>query len=104
LFGGAATRLRLTSIGLLQYLAPVLQFIFGLVLFQEAMTTPRWIGFVLVWFALLIFTLDVFSGRRRAPRAGEPMSVSPAECDVPVVVRAELQPEGRAHGVTDLSR
>jgi chloramphenicol-sensitive protein RarD len=65
LFGGAATRLRLTSIGLLQYLAPVLQFIFGLLLFQEPMGTARWIGFVLVWIALVIFTIDVLSGRRR---------------------------------------
>ena len=65
LFGGAATRLRLTSIGLLQYLAPTLQFIFGLLLFHEEMTTARWIGFVLVWIALVIFTVDVFGGRRR---------------------------------------
>ena len=104
LFGGAATRLRLTSIGLLQYLAPILQFIFGLLLFQEAMTTSRWIGFVLVWIALVIFTVDVLSGRRRTPRAGENMAVSPAECDVPVVVRAELRPERHAHAVTDPSR
>ena len=65
LFGGAATRLRLTSIGLLQYLAPILQFIFGLILFHEAMTTARWVGFVLVWIALVIFTVDVLGGRRR---------------------------------------
>jgi chloramphenicol-sensitive protein RarD len=104
LFGGAATRLRLTSIGLLQYLAPVLQFIFGLLLFQEAMTTPRWIGFVLVWIALVIFTVDVFSGRRRVPRAAETMTASPAECDVPVVVRAEARPQDLSQGVTDLSR
>ena len=65
LFGGAATRLRLTSIGLLQYLAPTLQFIFGLLLFHETMTTARWIGFVLVWIALVIFTVDVLGGRRR---------------------------------------
>jgi chloramphenicol-sensitive protein RarD len=65
LFGGAATRLRLTSIGLLQYLAPILQFIFGLLIFHEAMTTARWVGFVLVWIALVIFTVDVLGGRRR---------------------------------------
>jgi chloramphenicol-sensitive protein RarD len=65
LFGGAATRLRLTSIGLLQYLAPVLQFVFGLLLFQEPMGTARWIGFVLVWIALVIFTVDVLHSSRR---------------------------------------
>jgi chloramphenicol-sensitive protein RarD len=65
MFGGAATRLRLTSIGLLQYLAPILQFVFGLLLFHEPMGTARWIGFVLVWIALVIFTVDVLGGRRR---------------------------------------
>ena len=65
MFGGAATRLRLTSIGLLQYLAPTLQFIFGLLIFNEPMGTSRWIGFVLVWIALRIFTVDVLAGGRR---------------------------------------
>jgi hypothetical protein len=68
------------------------------------MTTPRWIGFVLVWIALVIFTVDVFSGRRRVPRAAETMTASPAECDVPVVVRAEARPQDLTQGVTDLSR
>ncbi|MGH3458899.1 EamA family transporter RarD [Aeromicrobium sp.] len=72
MFGGAATRLRLTSIGLLQYLAPILQFVFGLLLFNEPMGTARWIGFVLVWIALVIFTVDVLRGRRRVlDRAAE---------------------------------
>ncbi len=74
LFGGAATRLRLTSIGLLQYLAPVLQFVFGLLIFHEPMGSARWIGFVLVWIALLIFTVDVLRGgrkRRELQRAAE---------------------------------
>ena len=65
MFGGAATRLRLTSVGLLQYLAPILQFVFGLLIFHEPMGTARWIGFVLVWIALVIFTIDVLGGRRR---------------------------------------
>ncbi len=65
MFGGAATRLKLTSIGLLQYLAPTLQFVFGLLIFHEPMGTSRWIGFVLVWIALLIFTVDVIGGGRR---------------------------------------
>jgi chloramphenicol-sensitive protein RarD len=65
LFGGAATRLNLTTIGLLQYLAPTLQFVFGLLIFDEPMDSARWIGFVLVWIALLIFTVDVLRGGRR---------------------------------------
>ncbi|MEJ7634560.1 EamA family transporter RarD [Aeromicrobium sp.] len=65
LFGAAATRLSLTTIGLLQYLGPILQFIFGLTIFDEQMSTARWVGFVLVWLALAIFTADALTSRRR---------------------------------------
>lgn len=68
MFGGAATRLSLTTIGLLQYLGPIVQFILGLLVFHENMTTARWIGFFLVWIALVVFTADALSGRRRTLR------------------------------------
>ncbi|EFQ84669.1 protein RarD [Aeromicrobium marinum DSM 15272] len=68
LFGAAATRLSLSTIGLLQYLGPVLQFILGLVVFGEAMTPARWAGFVLVWLALVVFTTDALANRRRVLR------------------------------------
>jgi len=68
LFGGAATRLSLTTIGLLQYLGPIVQFILGLFVFHEEMTSARWVGFVLVWLALLIFTVDAVGNRRRTLR------------------------------------
>ncbi len=72
LFGAAATRLTLTTIGLLQYLGPILQFIFGLLIFDEDMTSARWIGFILVWLALVVFTTDSLLNRRRTLRlAGE---------------------------------
>ncbi len=74
LFGAAATRLTLTTIGLLQYLGPILQFIFGLMFFHEAMGTARWIGFILVWVALVIFTTDAVTSRRRAIRI-EPVPI-----------------------------
>jgi len=64
-FGAAATRLPLVTIGLLQYLAPVLQFFTGLFIFHEAMTTGRWIGFSLVWFALAVFTFESIHARRQ---------------------------------------
>ncbi|CAN5429935.1 EamA family transporter RarD [soil metagenome] len=68
LFGGAATRLSLSTIGILQYLGPVIQFILGLVVFHEAMTGARWIGFLLVWSALAVFTLDALTNHRRIVR------------------------------------
>ena len=64
-FGASARRLPMTSIGLLQYFAPVLQFVIALVVFQEAMTTGRWIGFGIVWLALLILTVDMLLHARK---------------------------------------
>jgi chloramphenicol-sensitive protein RarD len=64
-FGFAATRVSLTSLGLLQYLAPILQFVLGLLVFDEEMPVGRWIGFALVWVALTIFTFELIRHRRR---------------------------------------
>ena len=58
MFGGAARRLPLSVVGMLQYLAPTLQFILGLAVFHEAMPAARWWGFGLVWLALVILTTD----------------------------------------------
>ena len=58
-FGAAARRLPMTTVGLLQYFAPVLQFIVALVVFHEAMPPERWVGFGVVWLALLLLTADM---------------------------------------------
>jgi chloramphenicol-sensitive protein RarD len=68
LFGGAATRLSLTALGILQYLGPALQFVFGLLIFDEPMTEAAWAGFILVWLALVIFTVDGLRTHRRLLR------------------------------------
>lgn len=68
-FGASARRLPMTTIGLLQYFAPVLQFIVALVVFREAMTPERWIGFGVVWLALLVLTVDMLRNTRKASRA-----------------------------------
>lgn len=69
-FGAAARRLPMTTIGLLQYVAPLLQFILALLVFKEAMTVDRWIGFGVVWVALLVLTVDMLrtAGRISAAR------------------------------------
>jgi chloramphenicol-sensitive protein RarD len=64
-FGGAAIRVPLVTLGLLQYLAPVLQFALGVLWFHEAMPLGRWVGFLLVWVALVIFTVESLRHRRR---------------------------------------
>ena len=67
-FGAAAIRVPMVTLGLLQYLAPVLQFLLGVLWFQEDMSTGRWIGFALVWVALAIFTFESIRYRRRQLR------------------------------------
>ncbi len=65
LFGAAAVRVSMVSLGLLQYLAPLIQFTLGLVVFDEVMTAGRWVGFALVWTALAIFTVEALRHRGR---------------------------------------
>lgn len=67
-FGAAATRVSMVTLGLLQYLAPVLQFALGVLWFHEDMPAGRWVGFVLVWVALVIFTVEAATTRRRQLR------------------------------------
>ena len=64
-FGFAATRVSMVSLGLLQYLAPVLQFLLGIIVFDEEMPPGRWVGFGLVWIALSMFTFELIRHRRR---------------------------------------
>ena len=68
LFGAAAIRVSMVSLGLLQYLAPTIQFALGILVFHEAMPASRWIGFGLVWLALVIFTVEALNHRRRQLR------------------------------------
>jgi chloramphenicol-sensitive protein RarD len=75
-FGAAAVRLPLTTIGLLQYLAPVFQFLIGVLVRHEEMPPSRVAGFALVWLALVILTVDgVHNHRRSMRRAAEAVAV-----------------------------
>lgn len=67
LFAGAAGRIPLTTIGLLQYLAPTLQFAIGVLVRHEPLPPERLAGFALVWAALVLFTVDNLRNRRRSP-------------------------------------
>jgi chloramphenicol-sensitive protein RarD len=55
----------MVTLGLLQYLAPILQFALGVLWYHESMPPGRWIGFILVWIALAIFTVEAVSHHRR---------------------------------------
>lgn len=68
LFGAAASRVPLTTLGLLQYLAPTLQFLIGVALYDEPLPLLRLVGFALVWAGLAIFTADLVRHHRRQLR------------------------------------
>ncbi|GAB7048926.1 EamA family transporter RarD [Catenuloplanes indicus] len=69
MFAGAANRLTLTAVGILQYVAPVLQLVVAVFIFHEPMPPARLAGFALVWVALIIFTVDGIRSSRAARKA-----------------------------------
>lgn len=76
LFGAGARRLPLSTMGLLQYLTPVLQFAVGVGIRHEPLPPARLAGFALVWIALLLLSTDALRRRRRpGERAAEPSMV-----------------------------
>ncbi|WP_370466197.1 EamA family transporter RarD [Mycolicibacterium mageritense] len=74
LFAAAAQRLPMVTLGLLFYLNPGLQMAFGVLVGHEPMPVGRWIGFALIWLALVVMTLDAVRTARRKNSAG------PSEC------------------------
>lgn len=71
LFGAAARRLPLSILGFVQYIAPLMQFTFGVVVLLEPMPAERWWGFALVWIALVILSTEAVLNRRRSRRSSE---------------------------------
>ena len=72
LFAEAAARIPLSMIGMMQYVAPVMQFAIGVWINHEVMPLPRWIGFGLVWVALVVLTTDSVRHARQRPLLVEP--------------------------------
>lgn len=64
LFNGSTNRLPFTTIGLLQYITPTLQFSIGVWVLNEDMPTARWAGFLIIWVALVALTLDLVKSSR----------------------------------------
>lgn len=72
LFAAAARRIPLVTIGLLQFVTPVLQLLCGVLLLGEHMSPQRWVGFAIVWVALAVLTVDsvrAWPGRLRTDLA-----------------------------------
>ncbi|MFI5059983.1 MAG: EamA family transporter RarD [Actinomycetales bacterium] len=70
-FAAASRRLPLVYMGFIQYFAPFLQFIVGVAVLHEAMPPERWVGFGIVWLALLILTVDMIAAARAGRREVE---------------------------------
>jgi chloramphenicol-sensitive protein RarD len=64
LFNGSTNRLPLTLIGLLQYITPTIQFCIGVWYFHEDMPTARWVGFLIIWVALMSLAIDLVKSSR----------------------------------------
>jgi chloramphenicol-sensitive protein RarD len=71
LFAAAARRVPLTTMGLLQYLTPMLQLLVGVLVMHEYVPPARWAGFGLVWLALVLLTTDMLRSARRNARPAE---------------------------------
>lgn len=64
LFNGSTTRLPYTVIGLLQYITPTIQFSIGVWIRHEDMPTARWVGFAIIWCALIALAIDLVRSSR----------------------------------------
>lgn len=70
-FAAASRRLPLVYMGFIQYFAPFIQFLVGVVVLHEAMPPERWFGFAIVWLALLILCVDMIVASRSGRKGAE---------------------------------
>ena len=66
LFAAGARRVSLATMGLLQYISPTLQLLLGVLVYGESFGGPRVLGFVLIWAALVVYSLEGWWNSRRA--------------------------------------
>ncbi len=82
-FGAAARRLRLSTMGVLQYLSPTLQFLLAVLVFREPFSAAHIASFACIWTGIAIYTADSFRAMRQArlalvePFGGEPFGGDP---------------------------
>lgn len=68
-FTGAATRLKLSTLGFFQYIGPSLMFLLAVLIYGEAFTMDKAITFAFIWGALVVFSFDGLRSSRRSRRA-----------------------------------
>jgi chloramphenicol-sensitive protein RarD len=73
LFAAAVQRIPLSAIGILQFIAPTVQFVLGVMVYREPFTVQKLVGFALVWMAVVLFgTEGIVANRRRSVRSAVP--------------------------------
>ena len=65
LYASGAKRLRLSTIGLMQYIAPTMIFLFAVFVFNEPMSGWQLVAFILIWMALALYSVSIFQQRKR---------------------------------------
>src|SRR5699024_5141319 len=74
-----AKLLPLSTIGMLQYVTPTMQLLWAVFVTQEHMSSERWIGFVIIWFAVALYMIDLLRIRREARRVQLPPTATSSE-------------------------
>jgi chloramphenicol-sensitive protein RarD len=83
-FGAAATRIPLSTLGIIQYITPSVQFILGITVFAAAVSPIRWLGVSIIWLALIVFAIDTVRHSRAVSRNAErPSVIDTLEVTVP---------------------
>ncbi len=91
----------LSTLGLLQYLAPVFQFGLGVLYFHEAMPPERWAGFALVWLALSLLTWDALrTARRNRVLAAELLATAAAAPGAAATATPDVAPDAAQQKIT----
>lgn len=73
LFSAAARRIKLVTIGLIQFVTPAIQLILAVTVLGEHLPRERWIGFGIVWVALIVLSVDMVVSARARPRVTQPV-------------------------------
>lgn len=66
LFGLGAKKLPLSTIGLMQYITPVIQMLMAVFVFHEHLSANRWLGYIIIWISVALFIIDIVRKMRRS--------------------------------------
>lgn len=92
LFAAAASRVPLSTVGLLQFLTPFLQLLIGVLVMGEHVPASRWVGFALVWVALAVLTVDMLGAVHRTRRDGRRAAAAATTASAPAPAPAPSTP------------